>query len=337
VATAAARTARAGRDALRFAREARRMARRHAKSLGEARAEIDGAAEEVEKAAGEGDGEGLSVALQELSRLWDAHLAARQKALWRVALELAAVAALLALGTRAFVAEASRVQSYSMEPNLLPGDVLLVRKAAYAVRVPFTHLRLADLGAPRRGDVIVFDDPKDPSTTYVKRVVGVPGDVIELREQILLVNGVPQPRELLGDYAVPAEPGKSQGASICRRLREKLAKGSLGADAGQAVEARWNAAAAAGVATYDVLQCRRARPDTREGPFEVVKPDQVFVLGDNRDGSADSRTVGGWQIPYGYIRGRAALVLVSWGEGGWSPRGGGGLRFDRLFKAVGSR
>jgi signal peptidase I len=335
VTSAAGRTARAGREAVRFARDARRAARRHAKRLGEIRGEIEAAVMEVEAAAASGESGELSAALRELSRLWDAHLAPLQKPLWRSALEIAVVAALLALGTRAFLADTSRVQSTSMEPTLLPGDVLLVRKSAYAVRVPFAHLRLLDTGSPRRGDVVVFEDPRDPSSTYVKRVVGVPGDRIELREQVLLVNGVPQPREAVGGYVLREEAGRGEGPPICSRFREQIAKGSL-TPAGGSGEARWIAAAEAGVATYDVLQCRRARPDAREGPFEV-KPDHVFVLGDNRDRSADSRSAGGWQIPYSHIRGQAALVLVSWGEGGWWPRGASGLRLDRLFKAVGSR
>jgi signal peptidase I len=338
---AAARLDRAGREALRFARDARRLARRHGRALGAARGEIEAAAAEVEAAAAAGEADRLSAALEELSRLWDAHLARRQKPLWREVLELALLAALLALATRAFLADTSLVRSISMEPALLPGDVLLVRKSAYAVRVPFTHLRLWDTGAPRRGDVVVFDDPRDPSSTYVKRVVGVPGDVVELREQVLLVNGVAQPRSPLGAYALAEDGGREGGgASICRRYREALAKGVLVAPSEGAgdSQARWDAAAAAGVASYDVLQCRAPRPDSRQGPFELVEPGHVFVLGDNRDRSADSRGApGGWQIPYGHIRGRAALVLVSWGEGGWSPRGSVGLRLERLFKAVASR
>jgi len=241
---------------------------------------------------------------------------------------------------RAFAVESARVRSISMEPTLLPGDVLLVTKAAYALRLPFTHLRLVDTGTPRRGDLVVFEDPRDPRGVYLKRVVGVPGDTVELREQVLHVNGVAQPRTPVGDYAVPKESDGSgaRGASICRRYHEALARGVLSAPerADEGI-ARWDAAAAAGVATYDVLQCRRPRASSREGPFEVVKRDHVFVMGDNRDLSADSRGLGGWQVPYGHIRGRASLVLFSWGEGGWSPRGAVGLRLDRLFKDVASR
>jgi signal peptidase I len=336
----AARAGRAGREAVRFARDARRLARRHAKALGKVVGEVETAADEVETAVKGGKPDTLAEALQELSTLWDTHLASRQRPLWLESLQLVAVAVLLALVTRAFVADTSRVTSVSMEPTILPGDVLLVRKAAYAIRIPFTHLRLLDTSAPRRGDVIVFDDPRDPQGSYVKRVVGVPGDVIELREQVLNVNGVPQPRTLVGEYAVAEEGGAgTKGASICRRYHETLAQGELSApsDGGGDGLARWDAAAKAGLAVYDILQCRRPRPDSREGPFEVVRPGHVFVLGDNRDHSADSRGLGGWQVPYGNIRGRASAVLLSWGEGGWWLRGSAGLRFDRLFKAVGTR
>ncbi len=328
---------RAGREALRFAREARRLARRHARALGPAREELDAAAEAVETAVEKGKPERLSAALRELSRLWDAHLAPRQRP-WLDTLKLVALAVVLAVATRAFLADTARVTSISMEPTLLPGDVLLVHRSAYAVRVPFTHLRLFDTGAPRRGDLIVFDDPREPGVTYVKRVVGIPGDVIELREQVLHVNGVAQPRTELGGYSLAGEAGVDAGASICRLFRESLARGALStpfdADDG---EARWHAAAAAGVVAHDVLQCRRPRPDTREGPFEAVKPGHVFVLGDNRDHSADSRGLGGWQIPYGHIRGRAAQVMVSWSEGGTWFRGSAGLRLERLFKALATR
>jgi signal peptidase I len=96
--------------------------------------------------------------------------------------------------------------------------VLLVWRSAYAVRLPFTRLRLAETGVPRRGDVIVFEGPRHPGTDYVKRVVGVPGDVVELREQVLHLNGVPQPRTPAGEYAV-AEEGRSAGEPGASRRR----------------------------------------------------------------------------------------------------------------------
>lgn len=339
MADAARRLERARSDARRFAKDARRLARRNAKSLGKARAALDAAAGEVETAARAADPDRLSAALKQLDGLWDEHLARRVKPLWRDYAESVLIAVALALALRAFAVDAFRIPSASMVPTLMVGDSIFVSKLAYGLRIPFTHLRLLERAPPRRGDVIVFENPRDPPSDYVKRVIGVPGDVVELREQVLYVNGVPQPRTPEGDYAYSErEPGARSGvAETCRRYREALAKGALASPLGELpsdAEASWQTAAASGVATYDVLQCRRARLASREGPFQVVKPGHVFVLGDNRDLSADSRGSGGWQVPYGHIRGRAELVFWSWGEGGFSPRGGAGVRLERLFKPI---
>lgn len=328
--------ARARRQARRFARDARRLAARHARGLGDARAELDAAAAEVEEAAAEGDAARLGAAVSALDALWDAHLAARAPSFWREYAVSFGIAVLLAVVLRAFFLDVFRIpwSSSSMAPTLLGGDALLVSKFAYAVRVPFTSLRLLETGVPRRGDVIVFRSPGPPGGDLVKRVVGVPGDVIELREGVLLVNGVPQPRTPDGEFQLTERtPAGATVSERCRRYREALAKGPLAAPApgpeaspGAPAEAAWQEGAAAGVASYAVLQCRWARLGARQGPYPIVAPDHVFVLGDNRDLSADSREGGGWQVPVSRIRGRALRVLASSGPGG--------LRLERLFKPV---
>ncbi|HSN90519.1 MAG TPA: signal peptidase I [Anaeromyxobacteraceae bacterium] len=327
------------REALRFARDAKRLATRHRRRLGKAREDIENAASEVESAVAAEDNELLSGALQRLDGLWDEHLAFSRKGLLREYAEAVAVAVAVALLLRGFVVDSFTIPTGSMVPTLVAGDHVFVSKLAYGLRIPFTRLHLLRFGAPRRGDVVVFASPRDRSGEYVKRVVGLPGDVIEIREQVLYVNGVPQPRTPAGDYAYEerSASGGTWSTDTCRLFRESLARGTVARPASELpadVEASWQAAAAAGVGTHAVIQCRRARLSAREGPFEVVKPGHVFVLGDNRDRSADSRGEGGWQVPLEAIRGRATLVWWSFGRGGRGPGSQGGVRLDRLFKPV---
>jgi signal peptidase I len=322
-----------------FARDARRAAKRHRKRIGDAREAIETAAAEVELAAEAGDAERLSGALQRLDGLWDQHLSFTRGGLARrlgLPLILAAVAA---LGLRACVVETVEVRSGSMAPTLLAGDRALVWKPSYGLRLPFVGWRPFGGPFPRRGDVVLLGSPDRISQDWVKRVVGLPGDVVALREQVLYVNGVPQPREPAGELAYD-ELNEETGVwwtDTCRVHRERLAVGSQPAPASPMpvdLEAAWRSAAGAGVRAHDVLQCRRVRGGQEEGPFEVVRPGHVFVLGDNRDRSPDSRTGGGWQVPFGKIKGRVVAVAWNWGRGGAGFGGGRGPRLDRLFKVV---
>lgn len=233
----------------------------------------------------------------------------------------AGVAAALALLLRGAVLEPFLVRSGAMAPTLLPGDVLVVTRLAYGVRLPFTSLTLLSLPPPRRGDVVVFADPTDRSRLLVKRVVGLPGEVVELREQVVLVDGLAQERVELGpwSYLEPGEGGGAPREDTCRRWREALSGGAATAGAGRPV-------------VHDLLQCRRIRAGRREGPFGPVRPGHLLVLGDNRDRSADGRE--GWEVPVADVVGRGALVGWSWGPGGWWFGGDAGVRIDRLFKPV---
>jgi signal peptidase I len=336
----ARRLSRARRDALRLARQVLSEAARNRRRLGEeVGREIAEAARAVEEAVAGQDPERLSAAAVRLDGLREKHLASTRKGALREYAQTAAVAVLAALLLRAFLVEAFRIPSSSMAPTLLAGDHILVSKLAYGPRIPFGSRRLFGPAQPRRGDVIVFENPRDPGGDLVKRVVGVAGDVVEIRDQVLYVNGVPQPRAATGSYGYD-ERNESTGRwwrDTCLRFRERLARGNLSrpesaepADA----QAGFAAAAADGLTEHDVLPCRHLRFGEREGPYPAVAPGHVFVLGDNRDRSADSRSDGGWQVPVESIKGRAALVWWSWGRGGAFPIGKSGVRTDRLFKRI---
>jgi signal peptidase I len=191
---------------------------------------------------------------------------------------------------RSAVAELNGIPSGSMRPNLLEGDVILVNRAAYNLKLPLTDVVLARLGDPARGDVVTFHSPKD-GTRLVKRLIALPGDVVEMRNERLVINGK------AADYAVEGTVREAVGS-------EKL-------DA---------------VRLDETLAGRRHRiqliPELDAarsfGPVTVPKDEYLF-LGDNRDNSADSRFIG--LVPRELLIGRAERVLVSADyQGNWMPR-----------------
>jgi len=173
-------------------------------------------------------------------------------------LRFSALTLILFFAIRIFLLEAFSIPTSSMENTLMVGDFLLVNKFLYGAEVPGTHLRLPALKNPARGDVVVFRPPHDPNRDYVKRVVGVPGDTLEMRDKVLLLNKIPQEER----YA----------RHIDRR--------------GDAVhpDMAWQSdhLVAAGPADH------YAPSRDTWGPI-VVPTGEYFVLGDNRDNSEDSR------------------------------------------------
>jgi len=182
---------------------------------------------------------------------------------------------------RSFLAEPFRIPSGSMLPSLHIGDFILVNKFSYGIRLPVANVKLVDLGGPRRGEVIVFRFPTDPSINYIKRVVGVPGDRVVYKDKQLTVNGVPMPLKDARPYALTHTDG---GTAVLVRRAEELD----------------------GV-RHDILLSDR--PD--DGPMDVsVPPGHYFVMGDNRDQSNDSRYWG--FVPDENLVGRAFFIWFSW-------------------------
>lgn len=194
---------------------------------------------------------------------------------------------LLLLGlSRTAVADWNHIPSGSMRPTLLEGDRVLVNRLAFDLKLPLTTLALAHLGDPARGDVITFSSPVD-DTRLIKRVIGLPGDVVEMRGRVLAINGH------VASYAAAGPASGLPGGS--RLLSESID--------GRAHTIQWDE----GSGAIDSF-----------GPV-TVPPDHFLVLGDNRDHSADSRYFG--FVPRRLLIGRAERILLSLdGERGWLPR-----------------
>ena len=168
-----------------------------------------------------------------------------------------------------------------MRPNLLEGDVVFVKRLAYNVKVPLTDTVLAKTADPQRGDVVTFSSPLD-GVRLIKRLVAVPGDVVEMRAKVLIINGQAARYEALDTVLEPAGPG---GVLVATHMKETTPQGQH--------EIQW----LAGVTAKD-----------NWGPM-AIPPDQFLMLGDNRDNSADSRYIG--LVPRQLLIGRAERILVS--------------------------
>jgi signal peptidase I len=202
------------------------------------------------------------------------------------------ILALVMFSARSSLADWNVVPSGSMQPTILVGDRVLVNKLAYDLKVPFTTWHIAKWSNPQRGDIVVFFSPKD-GTRLIKRVIGLPGDTVELRNDRLLINGQPM------DYTAlePQIPGQLSGPERAHGIfaTEQL---PLHAHAVMAIN---------GI------------PAMRSfGPVHVTDG-HYFMMGDNRDNSFDSRYFG--TVDRGQIVGRATSVVLSLDKSNyWLPR-----------------
>jgi len=227
------------------------------------------------------------------------------------------LALLLALGLRTLVFQPFTIPSDSMEPNLRDGDYMLVSKFDYGfsrfslpIAPPLGEGRLLARQA-RRGDVIVFKLPRDTSTDYVKRLIGLPGDRIQVQRGVVWLNGRPLAQQALGFVKDPDNPGR-----IVTQVRETMPDGR----------------------SYLTFH-EEADHDGENTDVYVVPEGQYFFMGDNRDNSADSRwpaEIGVGYVPAANLEGRARMVLISWKPGSaiLKPWTWLNLDWERFFKAV---
>ncbi len=240
------------------------------------------------------------------SKLWTARNA--KKGALRENLTTIVVAVLLALVFRSFVFEPFHIPSSSMKGGLLIGDYLFVSKYSYGYSrysFPFGYAikyfdgRVGNDARPERGDVVVFRVPKSPSVDYIKRVVGLPGDKIQMMDGVLYINGKPVPKKMIEDFF------DTDSQKNIPQYEETLPEGLK----------------------YNVLdEDRNGRVDNTQ--VFTVPEKHYFMMGDNRDNSQDSR----YQSDLGFIPeenlvGHARMIALSFG-------GGSFLRWDRFFKVI---
>lgn len=268
-------------------------------------------------ALGRTDSADIAMALEALRSELGRHAAVLKRASTFETVQSLGLAVLLALLIRAFLFEAFKIPTGSMIPTLRVSDHIFVNKFTYGLRVPFTHHRMLELGSPRHGDVFVFafpGDGPDHGKDFIKRVVGVAGDRVRMKDNILFINGTPVATEVLESRA-PCEDGTYEGCR-CVRQRERLGDAEyvtqhLSPDS-------------------DARYCRNT-PDWPTGddpamvggpagnpefPEVVVPAGQVLAMGDNRDNSSDGRYWG--FVPVENAKGRA--MVRWWPPGRWFAR-----------------
>lgn len=213
----------------------------------------------------------------------------------------AAVAVVLFLLLRTFLVQTFVITSGSMEDTLLEGDFLLVNRAAIGSRIPLTSVRIPGYSVARRGDVIVFDPPHEPDLKLVKRLIGMPGDTLQMRNRVLYLNGEPrdEPYAKHTDVSDETHPWMTW-------QRDHL------------------------VDSVDPRSYAPTRDDW--GPL-VIPEDRYFMLGDNRETSLDSRYWG--LLEEWRLEGRVVFIYFSYNRGSYRPFPAmREIRWDRLLDRI---
>src|SRR4029079_16441389 len=292
-------------------KEARRILKKKGNTLPRAvTATVRAAIQGVVDATAAADVDRMRKANITLDEVMDDHLSFARKSTLREYAESIGVAIAVALLLRAFVVEAFQIPSGSMIPTLEVGDHIFVSKFSYGLSIPFTDTKILKYATPKRGDVIVFKFPHDHSTDYIKRVVGLPGDTVETRNNQLYVNGNEIHRERVPErchYSEVSTAGVPDDHD-CERWVETLGK-----------------------KVHDTI-LEPAHP-AQDHPRTVIPPGEVFVMGDNRDNSYDSRKWG--TVKMNLIKGRALIIWWSRGNSAPNPVGWAkAIRWGRFFSVV---
>jgi len=201
----------------------------------------------------------------------------KKKSLFREYLEAAIIALVLALFIRAFVIQAFKIPSGSMKPTLLIGDHILVNKFIYGIKMPFVDRYIIPIKKPKRGDVVVFKWPRDERKDFIKRVVGIEGDTIEIKNDVLYVNDEKIKKKYVGKY-------RDDNIAVADKYLELFDKSQ-----------------------HYILD--EYIKNENYGPV-IVPKNSIFVMGDNRDNSHDSRY---WRfVSLNKLKGKAIIIYWSW-------------------------
>ncbi|RMH37686.1 MAG: signal peptidase I [Deltaproteobacteria bacterium] len=356
------------REARKLLAEARKALRRHGYRVPDGvRDEVRAAAERLDRALAAGDGDRIRDDLYALDRLVELHFKGARKSALRDYSESIGIAVVIALLLRAFVVEAFKIPSGSMIPTMEIGDHIFVNKFIYGPRIPFTTTRLFDWRKPKRGEVVVFINPCEPDKDFIKRIVAVEGDTVEVRCGYLYVNGEKVPTEYVDgpcEYWDYSEETRRWSRLRCSHYRESLGghtyttihselRPRLVARAERNPAAAYNSVlrdrdfpgshvpscrdSPSSTARLDMEPVGRIEPSPQAPDLEadacaptrhyVVPEGYVFVMGDNRSHSSDSRVWG--PVPVDNIKGNALFI---W----WSakPSAQGGVLWDRIGMPV---